>query len=93
MSSNDSESSTSVHYFATSVFGWNVADSAAAAKKQRLWLDGEYTKQDWYQAAIVRVPLPKEAAYSIQLYMPQVDGAEVVEQIGDEPFIHFPKKS
>ena len=73
------EPSAAGHYYASSVFGWNVAATAAEARATRLRLDAHSRNVDGFEFWIYRVPLPIEAGYRIKWYKPDVDGAELVE--------------
>ncbi len=68
------------HYFASSVFGWNVSNDPDDARETRLRLDGHSRDLEGFEVWVFQVPGPIDAKYKIRSFKPQVEGAEMVEK-------------
>lgn len=62
------------HFFATTVAGWGTAsDPLSAVRRARQEAGLKKGQRAW--TMIIHVPLPEDAYYKINFFVPQVEGA------------------
>jgi len=70
------------HYFASSALNWTTNESLEKCLQQQRRADT--AKGNLYKietCAVYKVPLPADAHYSIDNYIPKVEGVELIDRV------------